>query len=110
MTTGPITRNGKIYLFGIRQFQPVHQAYERLQAPIILQTRITGFFLGNGREEAALIVMCRIDQRLLGEGKQLVVNAAIQGSGITGLKIRPTTGIDESGIPGKQHLLSAVIQ
>ena len=57
-----------------------------------------------------LIIVCGIDQGVRGQGKNLVVNRAIERNRVTILKVRSAAAIDQQRIPGKYPLLSALIQ
>ncbi|CDH43214.1 hypothetical protein BN874_110016 [Candidatus Contendobacter odensis Run_B_J11] len=105
----PITGYGEIHLARIRQIKSVHDGDKGFQRRLILQARIAGFFLGNGGNKAALVIMAGIDQSFIRQGEQLVMDAAIQGGGVPALKIGAPASVNEQRIPGKQQQMSSIV-
>jgi len=88
-----------MHVSGIGQVQGVHDVDECLPCDAPAQTGISGHFLPDGRDGVAVIIMAGEYQGIRRQGKQLVMNAVIQGARVTLLKIGASTAANQEGIP-----------
>ena len=65
----PITWNCVIDKFWVGQVQIAHDGLEFFERFAVAQAGVALFFLSNGGDETLLVIVCRIDQGLVGQGK-----------------------------------------
>ncbi len=102
-TTAQIGGDGLVDQLRMRQFHRTHVLNKIGPTGPRPDTRIECFFFTNGTDCAPLVVVRRINQAGVRQGKQLARNRVIQTMGTALLKITATTPADQQGIPGENH-------
>ena len=65
-TTLQIARHGVIYKFWIRQIEVCHGVAKLRQSALSTEPDVALFFLGDGGNTPAFVIVCWIHQRLIG--------------------------------------------
>ena len=92
--------NRDVHHFGIGQIEVVHQVdivVDRLH----LEPRIEGLLLADGRDRVALIVVRRIDQRLLGQLEQAPEQRLVLRPRIAVLEVGAAGAPDQQRVAGE---------
>ena len=90
-----VTRYGKVNLTGTGQIESVHEGDEFLLGATATQARVAGLLLGDTGNEALLVVVPGVHQRLAGQREQLVVDAVVEVRGAAGLEIGAAAAFDQ---------------
>ena len=95
-----VGRHRHVHHLRIRQFQIVHQIDVFIDR-FDLEPRIEEFFLADGRDGVALVVVGRIDQRLVGQLHQLVEDGIVLRARIAVLEIGAAGAADQQRVAGE---------
>ena len=69
-----IARHGVIDKFGISEFQLIHDLDELFQRTIAAQAGIARLFLTDSGDTALLVIVCGVDERIVGIRKQFAAH------------------------------------
>ncbi len=99
--------DGDVHHFGVGQVEVVHQLGIFLDR-FDLQARVEAFFLADGGDRVALVVMGGEEQRFLRQAEQLVEDRVILGAGIAVLEIGAAGAADEQRVAGEDAVAHQV--
>ncbi len=95
-----IRRYRDIHLLRVGQIEVVHDV-DVFLGGTDLQARVVGPFLADRADRVALVVVGRVDQRILGQLEQLVEDRVVGGVGVAVLEIGPAGSADQQSIAGE---------
>ena len=95
-----VGRHGHVHHLRVRQVQVVHQRHVFLDVGH-LEARVEAPLLADGADRVALVVVARIDQRLVGQRQQLVEQRVVGGTGVAVLEIGAAGAADQQGVAGE---------
>ena len=87
---------------GIGELEAVHQRDEVLQRALAAQAGIARLLLADGADAALLVVVRRIDQGVVVEGKKLAAYRVIQRGRVAALEVGAAAGLDQQRVAGVQ--------
>jgi len=97
-----VRRHRNIHLSGIGQNQRRHNRDELFDGLAAPEARVALAFLADRADMAMLVIVCRVDQRVVRQSEDLVVNRPVERLRIAALKIGSTAAIDQQGV-ARQH-------
>src|SRR5450830_1331347 len=92
----------------IGQVQVRHNVLELLQGPFSPKPRIAFLFLRYRVNVPVLVVVRRVHQNIVGQGKQFLSDAFVQSARIAVLEVGTATPLDEKRISGKDPVAKQI--
>ena len=103
-----VARYGIIDEFWRRQFEVCHDVPELFTSAIVPQPGVARFFLRNGGNAPVVIVVARVNQAIVREGKQFFSYAPVQRVRVAILKVSPPASVNEKRIAGEYPVAAQV--
>ncbi len=103
-----VARYGIIYKFWRRQLEVCHDVPELFTSAIVSQPGVARFFLRDGGNAPVIIVVGRVNQTIIRQGKQFFGYASVQRVRVAILEISPPASVNEQRIAGEHPVAAQV--
>lgn len=105
-TADKVGGNGRVNLLRVGQVEVVHNVDKLVHG--LGQTRIVLLLLRDRRDHSALVVVRRIDVKVVREGEDLLPHDRVKLSSVTLLEVGPSAPANEHSIAGKDELVVVI--
>ncbi len=103
-----VARYGIIDEFWRRQLEVCHDVLELFTSAVVPQPRVAGLLLRDGGNPPVVIVVARVNQAVVRQGKQFFGYAPVQHVRVAILKVSPSTSVNEKRIAGEYPVAAQV--